>query len=177
MKQLQQHLDSLSACAEARQWAGSRTAREAWDQCERADWLLWWAARTPANNQQAIVRAACACARTALQYVPASEDRPRLAIEAAERWVNDPTEENRQAAEAAAWAAWAAETEAGNAGFTATEWAAAGAAEAAAWWATEWAAEAVAEELAHKQMCALVRECLVLPWSETELETGGRGHD
>ena len=56
------------------------------DAIERADWLLWWAARTPVNLHQSLVLAACDCARTALQYVPAGEDRPRLAIEAAERW-------------------------------------------------------------------------------------------
>jgi hypothetical protein len=33
---------NIGACHEARQWADERTAREAWDECERADWLLWW---------------------------------------------------------------------------------------------------------------------------------------
>ena len=46
----------------------------------------------------------CAVARTALRYVPAGEDRPRLAIETAERWVRGAAtkEECGGAADAAA---------------------------------------------------------------------------
>ena len=105
MTQLQTHLADIDACVDACGWAGDRTAQQAWDECERADWLLWWAARTSLNSHQAIVRAACSCARRALIYVPAGEDRSRLAIEAAERWADDPTETNRLAAAAAAGAA------------------------------------------------------------------------
>ena len=82
---LRSHLIDLDACEEAREWATNKSATQAWEQCERPDWLLWWAARTDVNNQQSIVLAACDCARTALQFVPKGEDRPRLAIEAAEK--------------------------------------------------------------------------------------------
>lgn len=110
----QEHLESLGACDTARVWAGQRTATETWEQCARADWLLWWAANTKANTRQQVVLAACACARRALRFVSEGEDRPRLAIEAAERWAAEPTDENRRAAEAReaaarAAAAWAAE--------------------------------------------------------------------
>lgn len=37
-------------------------------------------------DRHLVVRAACACARTALQHVPDGEDRPRIAIETAEAW-------------------------------------------------------------------------------------------
>ena len=103
---LWQHLESLRACKEAMSWIGARTAREAWDQCPRADWLLWWAARTPANTRMQLVRAAAACARTALVFVPDGEDKPRLAIEAAENWAASPSA--AAAAYAAASAAYAA---------------------------------------------------------------------
>ena len=55
------------------------------------------------------VRFACACARRALPYVPAGEDRPRLAIEAAEKWVTCPCEQCARKAVEAAKAAEAAE--------------------------------------------------------------------
>lgn len=97
----QEHLESLGACDTARVWAGQRTATETWEQCARADWLLWWAANTKANTRQQVVLAACACARRALRFVSEGEDRPRLAIEAAERWAAEPTDENRRAARAA----------------------------------------------------------------------------
>jgi len=41
------------------------------------------------NGRRRLVLAACACARRGLQYVPMYEDRPRLAIEAAERWAKE----------------------------------------------------------------------------------------
>ena len=143
---LQEHLAHIGACAEAREWAQGKSAKQAWTKCERADWLLWWAAQTSANKHTAVVLAACACARTALKYVPAGEDRPRLAIEAAERWANAPTEANRQAAEAAARAAWAAAARAAR----------------AAW------AAAAAEAAEHTDMCRIIRRMLVCPWTESE---------
>lgn len=47
---------------------------------------------------------ACACARTALRYVSAGEDKPRLAIETAERWVRGLATEH-ECRKAAAYAA------------------------------------------------------------------------
>ena len=107
-----QHLRAIGACSEAREWAGERTAQQCWDECPRADWLLWWAENTEANSNMAIAKAGCACARSVLHLVTAGEDRPRLAIDAKERWIEDPSVENAAAwaaARAAAWAAaWAA---------------------------------------------------------------------
>ena len=76
---------------------------------ERADWLIWLLHHAGVVDHRQIVRLACLCARQALPYVPPGEARPRLAIEAAERWIESPTGENRDAAGAAAGAAaWAA---------------------------------------------------------------------
>jgi len=124
---LRNELKRMKACQEAVKWVGDRDLAAAWAECERADWMLWYAAwKAP---RTLVVRAACACARTALRFVPDGEDRPRLAIRAAKRWANNPTEENRNAAddagadawvatgtaEAAAWAAWTASAPAGSA--------------------------------------------------------------
>ena len=79
---LQIHLAQIGACAEAHTWAGSRTAQQAWDECERADWLMWWIGKTyrthvrKSNSHKNIVLVACACARRALTHVPAKESRP-----------------------------------------------------------------------------------------------------
>ena len=144
MKSTKDILTELGACAEAVKWAGRKTPKKAWETCKRGDWLLWIADKLNVGRKL-LVLAACACARTALKYVPAGEERPRLAIEAAERWADNPTEKNKVAAAAAraagavAWAAaWAAARAAGDA------------------WAAAWAA-------AHKDMAKIVRK--IIPFS------------
>ena len=193
MTQLQEHLAELDACSEACRWAGDRTAAQAWTECERADWLLWWAAETERNSHQQIVVATAACARTVLQYVATDDRRPLLAIEAAERWAEEPSEWNRAAAEAAARdaraaeaAAWAAAWAARAAAWAAARAAARAAAEAAARdaraardaaeaaaWAAAWAARAAARDAAeaaawaaHQEMCRIIRSMLVCPFEE-----------
>ena len=37
----QEKLIKMDACEPAVEWVGSKTLREAWDTCERADWMLW----------------------------------------------------------------------------------------------------------------------------------------
>ena len=73
----------LDALAWARATPGEPEAL--WTACPRGDWLLWLAG-TAGVDRRAVVNAACACAREALVHVPDGEDRPRLAIEAAEAW-------------------------------------------------------------------------------------------
>lgn len=97
-------LESLGACSEAVEWCKTqKNAASAWTHCKRGDWLLWIVAKTTrvvrgsAEHRQ-IVRAACAIARTVLKYVPVGEERPRLAIEAAEAWVRNPSAAARAAA-------------------------------------------------------------------------------
>ena len=126
-------LRAHDACADAVAWVGDRSWESAWAECPRGDWLLWYAGRAGADRRD-IVRAAAACARLVLHLVPPGEDRPRLAIEAAEAWADAPTPERAWAAARAAAAAEA--------------WAAAAAARAAAaaeaWAAAAWTAEAAA---------------------------------
>ncbi len=93
------------ACAEARLWLNTQTdPRVAWEMCERPDWMIWYA-RCRNVERKVLVRIACDCARTALRFVPEGEDRPRLAIEAAERWtLGEATIDEVRAAAAAAYA-------------------------------------------------------------------------
>ena len=123
---LARQLRALDACAEAIAWVGDRDLPTAWAECQRGDWLLWLAGRLcqPGDEQhRALVRAACAIVRTVLHRVPAGEDRPRLAIEAAEAWAEEPTPDratasdaaNDAASDAASDAAWAAASDAARA--------------------------------------------------------------
>ena len=82
-------LEKLGACSEAIKAAKKyTTSQKLWDDCGRGDWMLWLIARTQHDRKQ-LVLAACACARLSLKYVPAGEDRPRIAIETAEKWARD----------------------------------------------------------------------------------------
>jgi hypothetical protein len=175
----QLYLNKTRACEEACQWAGERTAQQAWDECDRADWLLWWAAHAKIARKT-FVRIACACARTALPYVQFDELRPLKAIETAEAWCDGKAtiEEVRAAAYAAHAAAHGGAAAAaydaahGGAAAYAAAYAAAaayGAAydaaaaviDAAAYGAAYDAAAAVAdadaESKVHLKMCAIVR--------------------
>lgn len=38
----QDYLNENFACVQAREWAAGKTAAQAWNECERADWLMWW---------------------------------------------------------------------------------------------------------------------------------------
>lgn len=87
-KELIDLLRSKEACEKAITWLGKRTLNQAWAECRRGDWLLWFAAQTGAPKKK-VVLAACACARLALKYVPKEDALPLRAIEAAEGWAHD----------------------------------------------------------------------------------------
>ena len=57
----------IDACPEAIDYARDHTGTPCalWRACDRGDWLLWLADRVDVDRRF-IVRAACACARTAL---------------------------------------------------------------------------------------------------------------
>jgi hypothetical protein len=104
----QRQLAKFGACSEAREWVGDKTARVAWETCERPDWLFWLA-NAVGVDRKTIVLAACACARTALRFVPEGEVRHLQAIELAERCARGDSsvtlEDVRRAASASASAA------------------------------------------------------------------------
>src|SRR3990167_4399803 len=84
-------LKQYNPCADALAWAHTQpSAAVAWRDCTRGDWMLWLVGQLSgppeSASRKALVLAACACARLALPHVPASEERPRIAIETAEQW-------------------------------------------------------------------------------------------
>jgi len=108
-------LEKLSACKRAVEWVAEQpSAAAAWRNCERGDWMLWLLGRLSGEpgsaKRKRLVLCCCQCARLALTHVPAGEDRPRLAIETAERWARGegPTLSDVRAAADAADAAYAA---------------------------------------------------------------------
>ena len=122
------------ACSDAVKWASSyETMAEAWEKCERADWMLWAAKRFNLFTKRRSVKLAVIFAERVLPKFEAKhpeDKRPRRAIQAAKRWLKSPTKENQYAAAyAAASAAYAAASAATYAAYAA--YAAADAASAA----------------------------------------------
>lgn len=129
-------LGSMGACEEAMVWLKDTkpaTLREAWNTCQRADWMLWLLIKLHPGVEGPIRHAICDCAETALRFVPAGEDRPQRAIEIARAYAD-----GRATAHDLAAARAAAEAAAGDAA-----------------WAAAWDA---ARAAAHKHMAALVRK-------------------
>jgi hypothetical protein len=91
-------------------------------------WLIGKLSGKPeSNKRKKLVLAACECARLSLHILPDGEDRPRIAIETAEKWARgEATMEQVRTASCAAYAA-AASYDAANAASYAASYAAAAA--------------------------------------------------
>ncbi len=111
-------LKGKHACKAGPTWVRATPGepKKLWAVCPRGDWMLWlaWKARV---ERRLLVRAACACARGALVHVPASDKRPRRALEAAEAWARG--EVDLAAVRRAARAVFARSTRSGSAAFAA----------------------------------------------------------
>lgn len=100
-------LKRLGACPKAIEWAkGYRSARKAWQECHRGDWMLWLCGRYSGQPESAgrkkLVLCACECARLSLPIYEKkypNDNRVRNCIEVAERWAKGKTtiEELREA--------------------------------------------------------------------------------
>ena len=170
------YLQNKNACRPAMEWLKDRDLERMWEECERGDWLLWFAAKV-GIDRKVIVRTACACAREALRFVPDGEIRPKTAIETAERWCNGEAtiEQVRNASSAAAaadaaayaaacdaaYAAYAADADAAYAAYAAAAYAAYAAAAAAAD-AAAYAAAACARKEALEKSAQIVKSMLSL---------------
>ena len=135
------------ACREGLAWLSSyATAAEAWENCDRGDWMIWALHKTKKADKKMLVTLAIKCAERVL---PIYEEKykskaPRNAIKAAKKWVRYPTEENKKAAAAADAAADAAAADAAAADAAADAAYAAAYAAAAAAAAAAYAAYAAA---------------------------------
>ena len=109
----------VGACDDGAVWAEGKSARIAWETCQRADWMLWALSRIGYDDNKTLRLFACACVRhTPLAnghtvWDLLTDERSRTAVDIGERYANGnaSVEELRAAwaaAGAAAGAAWAA---------------------------------------------------------------------
>jgi hypothetical protein len=149
MNTLQTKLKELDACDGpdgAIEWAKDYdTLQQAWDNCQRGDWMLWLINKMEWSNAKDLRLMTVAFARQVQHLM--KDQRSINALDVAEKYANEEaTVDELRAARDAAWAACAAAEAAWAA------WAAAEAARAAAWaaeaaeaaWAAAWAAWAAA---------------------------------
>ena len=149
------NLKKLGACSEAVKWYETQENDEqAWAACERGDWLLWLLGRIKVDRKR-LVLCCCECARLSLKYVPENENRPRIAIETAEKWAKG--EASIEEVRAAAYAAADADAAAYAAAADAAAYAAAAAA-AYAYAAAAVAPYAAARSNTLKQCADIVRK-------------------
>ena len=76
-----QHLKSLSACDEAKEWAAGKSWQEVYDTCHRGDWLLWLYRRSEGYNLQKLTLAKGLCANTVRHLM--KDERSLKAVDAA----------------------------------------------------------------------------------------------
>ncbi len=128
------------------------TPAEMWADCPRGDVMLA-AASWAGVDRRRLVATACACARSALRYVPEGEDRPKTAIRTAEAWARGDPGVTVESVRMAARAAESATAESVGSGAPGAQ--AATCAIAAAAWA---ALAAIPPPAAAAHVCAYVAE-------------------
>jgi hypothetical protein len=138
INEFKNRLIELRACEDAIKWAEGKTAKDAWEQCERGDWLLWWAQKEGTPLQE-LTLAKARCAKTVIHLM---KDQGSInAVNIAEKYgLGEATREELDAYAAAAAYAYAA-----AAAYTAAADAAAAAAAAYAY-ADAYAAAAARKE-------------------------------
>ena len=107
---------AICPCDDGEKWLTEHadwTAHQLWTRCPHGDWLIWVAHEAGVDIRD-LVWCAAQCARSVLHYVPAGEDRPMLAVGAAEAWCRGEIDAadvdaaaSAQAADAASAAAYA----------------------------------------------------------------------
>ena len=102
-----QQLIELDACNEAILWVGKKTFKEAWEQADRGDWMLWIYRRLYPDNLRELTLAKGHCANIVRPLM--KDERSINAVDVAIKFGNnEATIEELNAAYAAAYADTAA---------------------------------------------------------------------
>ena len=74
IKQYIEYLENLNACSEPIKWSKQfETSQDAWENCERGDWMLWLlgkiAGKPGSDSRRKLVLCSAKCARTAWEWM------------------------------------------------------------------------------------------------------------
>ena len=108
-------LKEHEACLEGVRWVGKRGLRDAWDELQRPDWMLWLLKELGYDDKRVLRLYACWCVRRVWPLLV--DARSRTVVEVTERYaVGEATAAelwaaslDAKAAARDAWAAWVAE--------------------------------------------------------------------
>ena len=173
-------LERIEACQEAIDWVENKTFKEAWQTCERGDWMLWFAQANKLCGIRILTLAKARCAKLVIHLM--KDERSKNAVYVAEQYgigkatrkqLDDASDAASDAARAASYAASnAARAASYAASYAASDAAsdAARAASAAAWdaWAASddawdaWAAWATAWDRTLKQCADICRTTIII---------------
>ena len=112
-------LDKFRPCSDAREWMRTqKNATEAWNNCERGDWMLWIAKKLNADDRK-LTMAKAMCTKQVEHLM--EDQRSKDAIQACIYYFNGliTREQLNAAADAAAYAAAAADAYAADAAYAA----------------------------------------------------------
>ena len=126
MKLTKENILALNPCREGLVFAESCNfdAVKIWNTCPRGDWMIWLLLQTQSIDRQTSVKLACLCAEHVLSIYESKypdDKRPRLAIEAAQAWADNPTDEKLARVKLAADEAWKARRSACAAAYAAAD--------------------------------------------------------
>jgi len=98
MKLTKQNILDMHPCAEGLTFADQCDfdAVKIWNTCPRGDWMIWLLRKTQSIDKQTSVKLACLCAEHVLSIYESKypdDTHPRLAIESAKAWADNPTDE------------------------------------------------------------------------------------
>jgi len=103
MTNFKQKLIEIKASSAVIEWVGDRDLTTAWAECERGDWMLWFAAKAKVDLKK-LTLAKVKCARLVQHLM--EDQRSINALDVAEKFANG--EATKEELDAAAYAAYAA---------------------------------------------------------------------
>lgn len=116
-------LNELNACQDAKQWAAGKTLSQAWQECQRSDWMLWLLGRSQIDKKTIAtiaVEFAETCVHNAKNYPAVAE-----CITTVKKYLSgQATQEELAAAESSAWSSVLAAESAAELAARAAAWAA-----------------------------------------------------
>ena len=126
MKLTKENILDMHPCTEGLTFADQCDfdAVKIWNTCPRGDWMIWLLLQTQSIDRQTSVKLACLCAEHVLSIYESKypdDTHPRLAIEAAKAWADNPTDEKLARVKLAADEAWKARRSACAAAYAAAD--------------------------------------------------------